>query len=703
MVKNPLIRSYPKRVSKPLPNKSAGIMDDHAVRKNIATKEGTIEHVPTEDNHILNKLYFDNNTYWDRTGTVLSPKTAGDTIAINDKTFIDSSSIKVERADVDGRQFQINYAGSSLSLRTTGTDPITFAPNSTTSWQFQTDGTAKIFKAMYFRDNIKLQFGDGKDYETYYSSSTDEWRLRDVGAGSVRLGLNSSGNFDFYAGDITTTGSINVGTGTFADDIHVIDTIATITAEGDSAGSNRYGSLTAKATNGGAIARMTAYEVDATYEAYGLTLGDMTLWHNDNNSNGTVIGVHDNAPLYFGTNNTVRITIDGSGDIDCSSGDITTTGTLDVGKTTVTGDGTHGVRINQGADEKGLYVYGYDDKSAIYAQIGVDANGFAFFDSAGSGQIRRAGVKELEWSATTFDFQDNNLVTTGRVTTGELFIDNNIQFTEYDGGTPVSDTLITSNTGTDAFTFYVNDAAPRLANIKDGTNDSDAATKGQVDTLVETYYVPYINPTANVNLGAFGIYGGWGNFGTYDTNYLAIAADGELTLHGTARVIREFDIDVVNLAGGSSGVTTATMGVFVGSEFDKGDHVHGSFEVPVDWDSSTNIEFKIYWAIDEAYSSDKEVRWVIDWAACPPNETEALDSPTHTGTMDFGDQNIPATAKYLTKTNGQEIAAASLSAGDLVGFTLERDSLDDGDDPSDDPVAFRIEVEYTANKLGEAT
>ena len=42
MVKrNPLIRSYPKKVNNPLPKKSAGILDDHAVRKVISTKEIT--------------------------------------------------------------------------------------------------------------------------------------------------------------------------------------------------------------------------------------------------------------------------------------------------------------------------------------------------------------------------------------------------------------------------------------------------------------------------------------------------------------------------------------------------------------------------------------------------------------------------------------------------------------------------------------
>ena len=59
MAKNPLIRSFPRRVSKPLPNKSAGILDDFAVRKVIATKEGSITRTPVNDIDIANKAYVD--------------------------------------------------------------------------------------------------------------------------------------------------------------------------------------------------------------------------------------------------------------------------------------------------------------------------------------------------------------------------------------------------------------------------------------------------------------------------------------------------------------------------------------------------------------------------------------------------------------------------------------------------------------------
>lgn len=52
-----LIPKAPVKVHTVELRKSAGILDDFAVRKNIATKEGTIEHVPTDDNHIVNKKY----------------------------------------------------------------------------------------------------------------------------------------------------------------------------------------------------------------------------------------------------------------------------------------------------------------------------------------------------------------------------------------------------------------------------------------------------------------------------------------------------------------------------------------------------------------------------------------------------------------------------------------------------------------------
>ena len=58
---NPLIRPKQKSYAIPLPNQSAGILDDFALRKTIATKQGTIEHTPQDANDILNKAFIDAN------------------------------------------------------------------------------------------------------------------------------------------------------------------------------------------------------------------------------------------------------------------------------------------------------------------------------------------------------------------------------------------------------------------------------------------------------------------------------------------------------------------------------------------------------------------------------------------------------------------------------------------------------------------
>ena len=57
--RNPLIRPRPKPI-KLTGNKSAGILDDFAVRKVINSKEGTIEKTPINSNDITNKAYVDN-------------------------------------------------------------------------------------------------------------------------------------------------------------------------------------------------------------------------------------------------------------------------------------------------------------------------------------------------------------------------------------------------------------------------------------------------------------------------------------------------------------------------------------------------------------------------------------------------------------------------------------------------------------------
>ena len=119
---NPLIRKFPKMTGKGTGgHKSAGILDDYAQRKNIATKEGTIEHIPTEENHIVNKEYVDSiatrseielfltenasdiGTYFDLETNVVTAaeETIAQTITANSTTLIASFASILNEPEID--------------------------------------------------------------------------------------------------------------------------------------------------------------------------------------------------------------------------------------------------------------------------------------------------------------------------------------------------------------------------------------------------------------------------------------------------------------------------------------------------------------------------------------------------------------------------------------------------------------------------
>ena len=59
-------------------------------------------------------------------------------------------------------------------------------------------------------------------------------------------------------------------------------------------------------------------------------------------------------------------------------------GTIGCGEVTVAGSATHGVRINQGADSKGLEVYGHDDQSAAFFKAYLTSNGTSYLIASNS-------------------------------------------------------------------------------------------------------------------------------------------------------------------------------------------------------------------------------------------------------------------------------------------------------------------------------
>ena len=106
--KNPLIRPAPKKFIGKGGHKSAGILDDFAVRKNVATKEGTCEKTPVNDNDIANKKYVDDTAGGGGVDWTLDQSPA----VINAANYVDNNTTYVAG----------DFAHNSLSGLNDGTD-----------------------------------------------------------------------------------------------------------------------------------------------------------------------------------------------------------------------------------------------------------------------------------------------------------------------------------------------------------------------------------------------------------------------------------------------------------------------------------------------------------------------------------------------------------------------------------------------------
>lgn len=186
------------------------------------------------------------------------------------------------------------------------------------------------------------------------------------------------------------------------------------------------------------------------------------------------------------------------------------------------------------------------------------------------------------------------------------------------------------------------------------------------------------------------------------TNYAAFAADGELSLHGTARVVKDIEIPLSGFGKGAAAPATVYLGNLIGFEFTTNDVVYYAQEMPYDWDSATALSFEMRWYVDEAFSTapSGEVRWQLSYVALKENGTEAAD--TAATAVDSGDINIPTDAKCITETKFA-IPAAALQADDLLFVSIKRIAIAGGNAPTAKPVMVGAALEYTANKLGEAT
>ena len=186
------------------------------------------------------------------------------------------------------------------------------------------------------------------------------------------------------------------------------------------------------------------------------------------------------------------------------------------------------------------------------------------------------------------------------------------------------------------------------------------------------------------------------------TDYTEIKADGEINLHGTARVIKEVTFKAQSAAKGASAPTDAlrALGASGGVlmpvvEFSKvtQQDVHGEFHMPYDVDNSVNVEFHLMWIPGAAWTTGN-YSWNLEYLIKEESGNTTIGTPT---TILMG--VTPNNSTDIIETKFTD--TIDLDAEQVLFAHIYRDvANDNGDDTGD--VLFG-EIQYTSNKLGEAT
>lgn len=164
------------------------------------------------------------------------------------------------------------------------------------------------------------------------------------------------------------------------------------------------------------------------------------------------------------------------------------------------------------------------------------------------------------------------------------------------------------------------------------------------------------------------------NFGD-STNYTEIKGDGEINLHGTARVVRHLRVGSSSWKGhGVNAPTENIEGVFFTTDFDNSadDEVWYTLIMPSRWDNSTDVEFAVDWFYDGT-QDDGNVTWGLEYKSIKDGEvvTGAGATITHNSV------GTHTTGQMIRTNFTAKILATNLEQHDTFGIRLYRDVSDD--------------------------
>lgn len=187
-------------------------------------------------------------------------------------------------------------------------------------------------------------------------------------------------------------------------------------------------------------------------------------------------------------------------------------------------------------------------------------------------------------------------------------------------------------------------------------------------------------------------------FGDDNTNYLALANDGEVILHGTARITDHFNISAGALKPGSSSPTAGFSGNFPHLSFSNVSNQEAHFQmiIPHKWDDTEDIEICLVWYYAGAQDNGT-VKWDFSYTSVKAGEDPTAAGTTITETT----AGNHTTGQVIRTCFTTKVLASNLETEDDLGFKITRDQANDT--LGTPAILLSVHIHYIKNKLGEAT
>lgn len=218
--------------------------------------------------------------------------------------------------------------------------------------------------------------------------------------------------------------------------------------------------------------------------------------------------------------------------------------------------------------------------------------------------------------------------------------------------------------------------------IKEYTNDG---SDGDTPTLRRT-----VGSAGNTQIGDGGV-----------TNYTNIAADGSITLLGTARTTADLPFSLTRLKkGGISDPGEGVVGITYVLLFDKNadEEAFGIIEIPHNYVGGTDIDVHFHWSPADADAGD--VTWGLEYHITRPETNDVLTQATTTAIVVDATQSLQ---DEDLESGNITISGSGVIAEDLIHFRIFRDAdASEGgasDTYDDDAQLHKVDFEYIIGSL----